>query len=62
MDSYFDSTDRSLADYFLFALAFLAFMLFVWGILLSSPAATLAGALILLVSVLSFQFKRWLAA
>ena len=53
MQPYFDSTDRGLADFVLFAMAFLGFMLGAAGVVLTSPSLALFGALLLLLSVYS---------
>jgi len=51
MSSYFESTDRGPVDYFLFALAFIGFILGVSGVVLSSLAAAIFGLFLMLVSI-----------
>jgi hypothetical protein len=51
MQPYPDSTDRGPADFVLFGLAFLAFMLGAAGVVLTSPPVAIFGALLLLLSV-----------
>ncbi len=54
MDTFTESTDRNSVDYFLFGLGFVAFLLGVGGVIVSSVAAAVAGgALLLLVIGLS---------
>jgi hypothetical protein len=43
-----ESNDRSPADYILFALAFLGFMIALSGVILSSTAAAVTGFFVLL--------------
>jgi hypothetical protein len=50
----FESNDRRLLDYVLFALAFLGFMIGLSGVILSSPSVGVAGFFILLFSLLCY--------
>jgi hypothetical protein len=49
-----DSTDRRPGDYVVFTLTFLGFMIAVAGVIVSSPAAAVAGLFLLLLSILGF--------
>ena len=54
MNNYSDSTDRRPGEYARFAIGFLAFGMAATGIVLTSPALAVLGALILLLVVASF--------
>ena len=54
MDTNFDSTDRSIADYVLFALGFLGFLTAAAGVVVAVKSLAILGLFMLLVSVLSF--------
>jgi len=57
MNSSFGSMDRRPGEYFLFALAFVAFLVAVGGVVVSSlPIATIGGVLLLLC-VLGFRAR-----
>ena len=55
--NYFDSTDRRTADYVLFALAFIGFLLAAGGVVMGSPPGALTGAIILLLAILCFSLR-----
>lgn len=55
MNSGFDSTDRRPADYVLFALGFVSFMVAVGGIIVSSPPIAGCGAAVLVLLLWSFR-------
>lgn len=52
-----DSTGRSVGDYILFAIGFVAFLIAVAGVILSLPWVTVLGAALLVVTMLFFQAK-----
>ncbi len=54
MDANSESTDRTVADYVLFAFAFFGFLLGISGVIVSAPVAAVIGLMILLLSILSF--------
>jgi hypothetical protein len=51
MVPYADSTDHGTADYVLFAVGFLGFLIAASGMTVSSPPVAIAGAVILLLVV-----------
>ncbi|HVV74050.1 MAG TPA: hypothetical protein VHI52_21530 [Verrucomicrobiae bacterium] len=51
METGFDSTDRTPAEYVLFAFGFLGFLLIAGGIVVSSPFVAVAGLAVLFLSV-----------
>ena len=57
MDTNFDSTDRSISDYVLFALGFFGFLTAAGGVILAVKALAILGSVLLLLSVLSFCIK-----
>jgi hypothetical protein len=52
-----DSTDRSLDDYLLFTVAFAGFACASGGVVLSSPALALTGAIISLLALWCFLLR-----
>ncbi len=54
MDRQSESTDRKATDYIVFALAFIGFVIAAGGIILSSSFLASAGAVLLLLALLSF--------
>jgi hypothetical protein len=57
MDTHYDSTDRTPSDYFLFALAFLGFMIGVGGVVVASAPAAFTGFILMLLSILSYALR-----
>jgi hypothetical protein len=55
MNEYWGSTERGTVDYVLFAIAFVAFLMALWGIILSSPALALAGLLLFLFALAGWR-------
>jgi hypothetical protein len=55
MNANLNQNDRSVSDYFLFALAFLGFGLAGGGIILASPFLALSGLLVMLLAFLGFS-------
>jgi len=51
MTTYSDSTDRGPVDFFLFALAFIGFLVGFSGVILASLGAAIAGLLLMLISI-----------
>lgn len=51
MTTYPDSTDRGPVDFFLFALAFIGFLVGLSGVVLASLAPAIAGLLLMLISI-----------
>ncbi len=62
MDDYPDSTDRSAAEYVLFALGFLGFLVALSGVIIASTTAAILGTIILLLVVLGFYSRSALRA
>ncbi len=58
MEKSFDSTDRGPGDFVLFGLGFLGFVVGVAGVAVASPGSAVAGLVLLLVSVTSFQLRH----
>ncbi len=52
MTEEFHSTDRKPADYLLFAIAFVGFVIGAGGIITSSPGLALTGAILVLLGLL----------
>ena len=52
-----DSTDHGTADYVLFAVGFLGFLIAVSGAIVSSPPVAIAGAVVLFLVVLRFALQ-----
>ncbi|HVU99878.1 MAG TPA: hypothetical protein VHH88_00860 [Verrucomicrobiae bacterium] len=50
-----ESTDRSSSDYFLFGLGFVAFLFAVAGMEVNSVWIAVAGAVVLLLTIVSFS-------
>ena len=57
MDTNYDSTDRKPADYVLFALAFLGFIIGLSGVIVASVPAAFIGLVLMLLSILSYQLR-----
>jgi hypothetical protein len=57
MSAYVDSTDRSRADFIMFAFSFLAFMLLAAGVVVTRPGLAILGFVLLLISVLSYALS-----
>jgi Cu/Ag efflux pump CusA len=55
MNSSSNSTDRRPGEYFLFALAFLAFLVAVAGVIVSSLPIAVSGGVLLLLCVVGFR-------
>ena len=55
MDDYSDSTERSSADFVLFALAFIGFGTALSGVILNSPLLANLGLVVLLGSISAFR-------
>ena len=55
---YVESNDRGPAEYVLFALGFLGFMMGATGVVVSSIAAAVMGMLLLLFAVLCFSLTE----
>ncbi len=58
MDPYTESTDRTVVDYFLFALGFIAFLLGLTGVIIESVGVAFAGGLILVLVIAAFSARR----
>ncbi len=58
MNINFDSTDRKLTDYVLFALGFFSFIFGTAGVIAGSPPVSICGWLLMLLAVLSFVPRR----
>ncbi len=58
MDNSFDSTERTAADFVLFAMGFLGFLLSATGIVVDSPVTAIGGGLLLVFAVAAFAFRR----
>jgi hypothetical protein len=54
MDTNFDSTDRSIGDYVLFAVGFLGFLTAAGAVILAVKSLAVLGFVLLLLSVLTF--------
>jgi hypothetical protein len=52
-----DSTDRTIGDYILFALAFFGFLLAAGGIVVGSAPGAITGAILLLLPILCFSAR-----
>ena len=52
-----ESTDRTTGDYFLFALAFIGFLVAATGVIVESPGGALTGAFLLLLPILGFAVR-----
>ena len=61
MNESFDSTDRGPKGFLMFALAFIGFLLAGGGIILLSAALAAFGAVVFLLSILSFRHRRALS-
>ena len=57
MDTYSDSTDRSPAEYVLFALGFIGFGTAAAGVVLSQPMVAVSGAILFLLVVAAFRSR-----
>ena len=57
MSSSSDSTERRPGEYFLFALAFLAFLVAAGGVVVSSLPMAITGGVLLLLCVLGFRTR-----
>jgi len=57
MSGDFQSTERGAADLFLFAMAFIGFMVSVAGVIVSSVAAATLGALLFLVCLVGLRAR-----
>jgi hypothetical protein len=57
MDTNYDSTDRKPADYFLFGLSFLGFIIGLSGVIVASVPAGFIGLILLLLPILSYQLR-----
>ncbi len=57
MADYSHATERTPADFLLFGLGFVAFMIFLSGVIVASVGATVAGAILLLLIVLAFYAR-----
>lgn len=57
MSSSFDTAERKPVDFVMFAVAFTGYMMFLAGIIVSSPPLAIAGVLIKLLSVGSFYLR-----
>ncbi len=57
MNDYSLVNERSPADFFLFGLGFLGFMVWVAGIVVASVSAAVAGAILLLLVALAFYSR-----
>jgi hypothetical protein len=57
MKSSPNSTDRRPGEYFLFALAFIAFLVAVGGVVVSSLPMAISGGVLLLLCVLGFRAR-----
>lgn len=55
MTEYTDSTDRTAAEYVLFALGFIGVWVAVVGVVVAAPAVAVAGGLLLLLAALGFR-------
>jgi hypothetical protein len=58
MHDYSDSTDRKPADYVLFALGFLGFLIGTAGVIVASKFLAVVGGGLLLLGVISFHWRR----
>ncbi len=58
MDSNFDSTDRTVLDYVLFALAFIGFMIALGGIIVGSALPAFIGGVWLILCILALRTRR----
>ncbi len=61
MSDYSDAADRTPADFFLFALGFLGFMVSATGVIIASVSAAVAGAILLLLVILAFYSRSALS-
>ena len=57
MEEFFDSTDRRPADFLLFALGFIGFVLGATGVVVASPATAILGLLMMILTVASFLVR-----
>ncbi len=57
MNIDYDSTDRKPADYVLFALAFLGFIIGLSGVIVASIPAAFTGFVLMLLSILSYKLR-----
>jgi len=57
MDANYDSTDRQPADYVLFALPFLGFIIGLGGVVVASIPAAFTGLVLMLACILSYQLR-----
>ncbi len=60
MEQLYDSTDRPTLDYVMFALAFVAFMTALCATVVEARGFAIAGAVVLILTLLSFRFRAWL--
>jgi hypothetical protein len=56
MDTNYDSSDRKPADFVLFALAFLGFVIGAGGVVIASPPAAFTGFALMLVCIVAYLF------
>ena len=57
MDTNYDSTDRKPADYVLFALAFLGFIIGLAGMVVASVPAAFTGLVLMLLCILGYELR-----
>ncbi len=60
MEELFDSTDRPALDYIMFAVAFVAFMTAICAVVVEARGFAIAGAVVLISTILSFRFRAWM--
>ena len=53
----FDSTDRTAPDFILFGMGFLGFLISTTGVVVESTGVAVAGGVLLLLAIASFQLR-----